>query len=68
MYHGPECHRIGHLSMEPDVFIGREQPGELGTDNTDDVAKHWKEDEATVVSENKTCPTNLPHEMSRLRT
>jgi hypothetical protein len=61
MYHGPECHGIGHLPMEPDVFIGREQPGELGTNDTDDVAKHWEEDETSVVGENKTSPTGCPN-------
>jgi hypothetical protein len=47
--------------MEPDVFIGRKQPGELGTNDTDDVAKHWKEDETTVVGENKASPTGCPN-------
>jgi hypothetical protein len=46
--------------MEPDVFIGGEQPSELGTDDTDDVAKHWEENETSVVGENKTGPTRGP--------
>jgi hypothetical protein len=61
MYHSPECHGIGHLSMEPDVFIGREQPGKLGANDADDVAKHGKEDETTVVSKTKTGPTGCPN-------
>jgi hypothetical protein len=61
VHHGPEGHGIGHLPMEPDIFIGREQPGELGTNDTDDVAKHRKEDETTVVGENKTSPTGSPN-------
>ena len=58
--HCPEGHGICDLSMEPDVFIGREQPSEFGTNDTDDVAKHWKENETAVVSEDKTSPTRRP--------
>jgi hypothetical protein len=47
--------------MEPDVFIGREQPGELGTNDTDDIAEHWEEDETSVVGENKTGTTGCPN-------
>jgi hypothetical protein len=47
--------------MEPDVFIGREQPGELGTNDTDDIAEHWEEDETSVVGENETGSTGCPN-------
>lgn len=60
MYHGPEGHGVRDLSMEPDIFIGREQPSELGTDDTDDVAKHGKENETSVVGENKAGPARGP--------
>ncbi len=60
VYHSPEGHGVGNLSMEPDVFIGREQPSELGTDDTDDVAKHRKENETSGIGENKTGPTRRP--------
>jgi hypothetical protein len=58
--HCPEGHGVCDLSMEPDVFIGGEQPSEFGTNDADDVAEHWKENETTVVSENKTSPTRRP--------
>jgi hypothetical protein len=60
VYHCPESHGVCNLSMEPDIFIGGEQPAELGTNDTDDVAKHWKEDEASVIGENKTSSTRGP--------
>ncbi len=46
--------------MEPDILIGREKPGEFRTDNSDDVAQHWEEDEATVVSKYKPSATRNP--------
>jgi len=46
--------------MEPDVFIGREQPRKLGTNNTNDVAKHREEDETTIVGENEASTTRSP--------
>jgi hypothetical protein len=61
MNHRPEGHGICHLSMEPDVFIGREQPSKLGTNDTDDVSEHWEEDEASVIGENKASATGGPN-------
>ena len=58
--HGPECHGVCHLPVEPDIFIGREQPRELGSNNTDDVTKHWNEDKTTIIRENETSPTRCP--------
>jgi len=46
--------------VEPDVFIGGEQPGELGTNDTDDIAKHWKENETSAIGEYETGPTRRP--------
>lgn len=60
MYHCPEGHGVCDLSMEPNVFIGREQPGELGTDDTDDIAKHRKENETSGIGENEPGPTRRP--------
>ena len=59
--HGPEGHRVGHLSVEPDVLVGRESPGETGADDTDDVPQHGDEDQATIECENKTCTSRRPH-------
>lgn len=60
MHCGPKCHGVSHLSMEPDVFIGREQPRKFWTDNTNDVAKHREEDETTVVGENEASTARGP--------
>jgi hypothetical protein len=60
MHHGPKCHGVCHLSMEPDVFIGREQPRKLGTNDTNDVAKHREKDETTVVGENEASTARSP--------
>jgi hypothetical protein len=46
--------------MEPNVFIGGEQPAELGTNDTDDIAKHRKENETSGVGKNETRPTRRP--------
>jgi hypothetical protein len=46
--------------MEPNVFIGGEQPGELGTDDTDDIAKHRKENKTTGIGQSETGPTRRP--------
>ena len=59
--HSPEGHLVGNHAMEPDVFIGGEGPGKVGADDTDDVAKHGEEDEATVVGEDQACTTGAPY-------
>jgi hypothetical protein len=46
--------------MEPDVFIGREQPGKFWTNDPNDVAKHREENETTVVGENEASATRSP--------
>lgn len=47
--------------MEPDVFIGREQPRKPGTNDTNDIAKHREEDETTVVGENEASTARSPN-------
>ena len=47
--------------MEPNVFIGGEEPGELGTDDTDDVAQHGQQNEAAVEGKDETSATGCPH-------
>ena len=63
--HTPECHGISDLTMEPDVFIRREEPGELGTNDTDHVAKHRDQDKTTIESENETGTTGDPDRESQ---
>jgi hypothetical protein len=58
--HGPESHRVGNLTMEPDVLVCRERPGELGADDTDDVPEHGHQDQATIEGEDKTSATGGP--------
>jgi len=60
VYHCPEGHGVCDLSMEPNVFVGGEQPGELGANDTDDIAKHWEEDETSRIGEYETGPTRSP--------
>jgi hypothetical protein len=48
-----------YLSMEPDVFLGREQPHKLGTNDTNDIAKHREKDTA-VVGKNEASPAKSP--------
>lgn len=58
--HSPESHRVGNLSVEPDVFVGRECPGELGTNDTDKVAQHREKDKTTIVSQDETSTARAP--------
>lgn len=51
--------------MEPDVLVGREQPRQLGTDDTDDVAKHWNKDHGAVESQNQTGTSRYPHRVEQ---
>lgn len=54
MNHGPEGHRIGDLSVEPDVLIGREEPTQFRTDEANNVAQHRDENQASIESKNET--------------
>ena len=46
--------------MEPDVLVGREEPVQFRTNETNNVAQHRNEDQASVESENKTGATRSP--------
>lgn len=61
MDHSPECHRIRHLSVEPDVLVGREQPSKLGSNDTDYVSQHGDEDHPSVKSKYKSRSTGTPY-------
>lgn len=60
MDHCPECHGVSDLSVEPDVFIGREEPSEFRTDDTDDIAQHWNENQTAVKRKDKPSTTRNP--------
>jgi len=47
--------------MEPDVFVGRERPLKLGSNNTNDISKHRDEDETSVKGKDETCTTGSPY-------
>ena len=47
--------------MEPDVLVGGEQPGQTGTNDTNDVTKHRYEDQTTVEGEDQTRPSGRPN-------
>lgn len=57
---GPERHRVGHLFMEPDIFVDREEVTQPWADDTDNVAKQGDEDQASIESENKASTTRDP--------
>jgi hypothetical protein len=59
--HGPERHLVGDLPVEPDVLVGREQPGELRPNDADDVPEHGHEDHAAVERKHETRATGGPH-------
>jgi len=59
--HGPECHGVGDLSVEPDVLVGGEEPCYFGTDDLDDVAEHGNKDETTVKGEDQAGTPRRPH-------
>lgn len=48
------------MPMEPNIFIGREQPSELGANDADDVAQHWEENKTTIECKDKTGATRNP--------
>jgi hypothetical protein len=54
---GPEEHLIGDLTVEPNIFIGREQPSQPWADDADDIAEHWDQNETTIKGQNQTCTT-----------
>lgn len=58
--HCEERHGISDLTVEPDVFVGREEPCQLGTDDFDDVAEHGHENHETVIGQDETSATGAP--------
>lgn len=60
MNHSPKEHLICDLTMEPDVFIRREQPCQLGTNDADDIAEHGEEEKAAIEGEDQACTTGTP--------
>lgn len=40
VHHGPKEHLICYLPMEPNIFICREKPCEVRTNDPDNVAQH----------------------------
>lgn len=61
VHHSPKCHRVSNLTMEPYVFIGGEEPGEVRANDTNDVTKHGEEYQTTVVGKNEASSTRRPH-------
>lgn len=59
--HCPKSHRVGDLTVEPDVLIGGEKPSELGSDYTNNVSQHWEKDEAAIVGEDEPCTPRGPN-------
>jgi hypothetical protein len=60
MNHGPESHRVGYLTVEPNVLICWESPSETRTNDTDDVAEHGQENKTTIVSQDETSTARGP--------
>jgi hypothetical protein len=58
--HGPESHRVSDLPVEPNVFVCREEPLQLRTDNADDVSKHGNEDQTAVEGKDETSASGRP--------
>ncbi len=50
MDHSPKRHRIGNLTVEPDVFIGGEKPREPGTNNANNISEHRYQNQACIES------------------
>jgi hypothetical protein len=51
--HGPECHRVGHLSVEPQILVRREKPRKLRTKDADDVSQQGNQNESPVKCEDQ---------------
>lgn len=54
MYHSPEGHGIGDLTMKPDILVRREKPCQFGTKDTDNVAKHGNKNETAIIGQDET--------------
>ena len=60
VYHRPERHRIRDLTVEPDVLVGGEEPGDAGANDKNDVAQHGDEDQATIEGKDETGTPGRP--------
>lgn len=60
VHHGPECDRVGDLTVEPDVFVCGEEPDQLWADEGDDVAHHGDEKETGIKGEGETSAPGSP--------
>ena len=63
--HRPESHRVGHLFVEPNVFIRRKQPCKPGADDSNDVAQHWDKNKTAIQGKNETSATRSPDGISQ---
>lgn len=61
MHDSPEQNLVGDHAVEPDILVCRKRPGQLGPNNTNDVAQHWDEDEATIECKDETCAARRPN-------
>ena len=61
MNHGPKSHRIGDLSMEPNILVGRKKPSQLGAHDPDDVAEQRNKYGSSIKGENKACAARYPN-------
>lgn len=59
--HRPESHGVSNLSVEPNVLVGGEKPGEFGANDTDDIAEHGHQDQTTIVGKDETGASRRPH-------
>ena len=59
--HGPESDRVRDLTVEPDVLVGGESPGETRADDANDVAQHGHEDKGAIEGEDETGATGRPY-------
>jgi len=60
MNHSPECQRVSHLSVEPDILVGWEKPSQLWTDDTNYVAEHRNKDQSAIKRKNETSAARGP--------
>jgi hypothetical protein len=47
--------------VEPNVFIGRKEPGELWSDHANEVSQHRDEDKAAIKGEDEACASRSPN-------
>jgi hypothetical protein len=47
--------------MKPNILVRGEEPGQLGSDYTDNVAQHRQKDEAAIQREDESSSSRNPH-------